>query len=165
MHCTTTFHIFLISLHIKTQMSCFKEVNASSIFANCLSMTEIRKTIRKKWFWRALTSILRVFAVLFPRKTMKIKQFMNCHNKNFIYSLRMTLYKITLTYEKVVKALLSTAVSMTTTIFRLQIFRSNRFQYPPCTRWFISSYFYDQPFEAERTKMLETLKLVALNTV
>ena len=30
MHCTTTFHIFLISLHIKTKISCFKEVNASS---------------------------------------------------------------------------------------------------------------------------------------
>ena len=50
MHCTTTFHIFLISLHIKTKMSCFKEVNASSIFANCLSMTEIRKTIRENGF-------------------------------------------------------------------------------------------------------------------
>ena len=120
---------------------------------------------KKKWFWRALASILRVFALLFPHKTMKIEQFMNYHNKNFIYSLRMTLYKITLTYEKVVYALMSTAVSMTTTIFCLQIFRSSRFQYPPCTHWFISSYFYDQPFEAERSKMQETLKLVALNTI
>ena len=50
MHCTTTFHIFLISLHIKTKMSCFKEVNASSIFAKCFSMTEIRKIIIKHGF-------------------------------------------------------------------------------------------------------------------
>ena len=38
----------LISLHIETKMPCFKRVNASSFLANCLSMKEIRKTIRKK---------------------------------------------------------------------------------------------------------------------
>ena len=102
MHCITTFHIFLISLHIKTKMSCFKEVNASSIFANCLSMTELRKTRRQNGlesFSEHITGYLQYF---FHIKTMKIEQFMNYHNKNFIYSLRMTLYKITLTYEKVV---------------------------------------------------------------
>ena len=68
MHCTTSCHLYLISLDIETKMPCFKRVNASSFLANCLSMKEIRKTIRKEWFWRALASILRVFAVLFPRK-------------------------------------------------------------------------------------------------
>ena len=78
MHCTTTFHLYLISVHIETKMSCFKGVNALSFFANCHSMKEIRKTVRKKWFWRALASILRVFAVLFFHiKTMKIEQFLN----------------------------------------------------------------------------------------
>ena len=65
MHCTTTFHIFLISLHIKIKMSCFKEVNASSIFANCLSMTEIRKTIRKnvlESFSEHITGICSTFS-------------------------------------------------------------------------------------------------------
>ena len=66
MHCTTTFHLYLISLHIETKMSCLKGVSASRVFANCLSMKEIRKNNKKKWFWRALASILRVFAVLFP---------------------------------------------------------------------------------------------------
>ena len=102
MHCNTTFHLYLISLHIETKMSCFKGVNALSFFANCHSMQEIRKTIRKKWFWRALASILRVFAVLFHIKTMKQEQFMNFLDKNFSYWLRMTLYKIILTYEKIV---------------------------------------------------------------
>ena len=32
MHCTTTFHLYLISLHIETKMSCFKGVNALSFF-------------------------------------------------------------------------------------------------------------------------------------
>ena len=67
MHCTTTFHLYLISLHIETKVSCFKGVIAFSSFTNCHSIKEIRKTI-KKWFWRALASILRVFAVLFPHK-------------------------------------------------------------------------------------------------
>ena len=47
MHCTTTFHLYLISFHIETNISCFKEVNVSNFFANCISMKEIRKTIRK----------------------------------------------------------------------------------------------------------------------
>ena len=68
MHCTTSFHLYLVFLHIETKMPCFKRVNASRFLANCLSMKEIRKTIRKTWFWRALASILRVFAVLFPHK-------------------------------------------------------------------------------------------------
>ena len=164
MHCTTTFHLYLISLHIETKLSCFKGVNASRFLQIAFQWKKSEKN-KKKWFWGALASILRISAVLFPHKTMKIEQFMNYLNKNFSYSPRMTLYKITLTYEKIVYALSSAAVSMTTTIFCLQIFESNRFQYPPCTRWFISSYFYDQPFEAERIKMQETLKLVALNTV
>ena len=50
MHCTTTFHLYLISLYIETKISCFKEVNVSSVFAHCLSMKEIRKTIRKNGF-------------------------------------------------------------------------------------------------------------------
>ena len=50
MHCTTTFHLYLMSPHIKTNMSCFKGVNASGFFANCHSMKEIRKTIRKNGF-------------------------------------------------------------------------------------------------------------------
>ena len=68
MHCTTTFHLYRVSLHIETKILCFKGVNASSVFVNCLSMKEIRKNNKKKWFWRALASILRVFAVLFPHK-------------------------------------------------------------------------------------------------
>ena len=68
MHCTTTFHLSLISFHIETKMSCFKRVHALSVFANCHSMKEISKTSKKKLFWRALASILRVFAVLFPHK-------------------------------------------------------------------------------------------------
>ena len=50
MHCTTTFHLYLISLHIETKMSCFKGVNAFSFFANCHSMKEIGKTITKNGF-------------------------------------------------------------------------------------------------------------------
>ena len=68
MNCTTTFHLYFIPLHIETKMSCFKGGYALRFFANCHSMKEIRKTIRKKWFGRALASILRVFAVLFPHK-------------------------------------------------------------------------------------------------
>ena len=50
MHCTVTFHLYLIYLHIETKMSCFKGVNTLSFFANCHSMKEIRKTIRKSGF-------------------------------------------------------------------------------------------------------------------
>ena len=102
MHCTTTFHLYLISLHIETKMSCLKGVSASRVFANCLSMKEIRKNNKKKWFWRALASILRYLQYFFHIQTMKIEQFMNYLNKNFSHSLRMTLYKITLTYEKII---------------------------------------------------------------
>ena len=50
MHCTTTFHLYRVSLHIETKILCFKGVNASSVFVDCLSMKEIRKTIRKNGF-------------------------------------------------------------------------------------------------------------------
>ena len=47
---TTSFHLYFISLHIETKMSCLKGVNAFSVFANCHSMKEIRKTTRKNGF-------------------------------------------------------------------------------------------------------------------
>ena len=65
----TTFRLYFISLHIETKTSCLKGVNALSFIANCHSMKKIRKkTMRKNGFWRALASILRVFAVFFPPK-------------------------------------------------------------------------------------------------
>ena len=94
MHCTTTFYLYFISLYTETKMPCLNRVNALSIFANCHSM--------KEWFWRALASILRVFAVLFPHKNDDNRQFLNYLDKNFNYWLRLTLCKITSTYEKIV---------------------------------------------------------------
>ena len=82
MHCTTTFHLYLIRLHTETKMSCFKGVYALRFFANCHSMKEI-KNDKKKWFGRALASILRVFAVLFPHKNDENR---TVHlDKNFSY--------------------------------------------------------------------------------
>ena len=105
---------------------------------------EKQKNTKKKWFWRALASILRVFAVLFPHKSDEKEQLMDYLDIKLSHGLRMTLHKITFTYKKIVYVLQSTAVSMATTIFCLQIFRSNRIlKNPLCTRWFISSYFYD----------------------
>ena len=102
MHCTTTFYLYYISLYTETKMPCFNRVNVLSIVANCHSMKEIRKPIRTKWFWRALASILRVFAVLFPHKNDDNRQFLNYLDKNFSDWLRLTLNKITSTYEKIV---------------------------------------------------------------
>ena len=71
MHCTTTFHLYLMSPHIKTNMSCFKGVNASGFFCKLSFNERNQKNNKKKRFWRALASILRVFAVLFPHKNDK----------------------------------------------------------------------------------------------
>ena len=68
MHFTTTFHLYLISLHPETKISCFKEVNVSSFFCKFPFNERNQKNNKEKWFWRALASILRVFAVLFPHK-------------------------------------------------------------------------------------------------
>ena len=68
MHFTTYFHLYLISLHIETKMPSFKRVNASRFFSKLPFNERNQKNNKKKWFWRALSSILRVFAVLFPHK-------------------------------------------------------------------------------------------------
>ena len=65
MHCTTTFHLYLISLHIETKVSCFKGVIAFSSFANCHSIKEIRKTIKKmvlESFSEHITGICSTFS-------------------------------------------------------------------------------------------------------
>ena len=86
MHCTTAFHLYFIPLHIGTKISCFKGVYALRFFANCHSMKN-QKNDKK----RALASILRVFAVLFHIKTMKIEQFTDYLDTNFSYWPQMTL--------------------------------------------------------------------------
>ena len=71
MHCTTTSHLYFIPLHTETKMSCFKGVYALRFFCKLPFNKQNQKNDKKKWFGRALASILRVFAVLFPYKNVE----------------------------------------------------------------------------------------------
>ena len=70
-------------------MSCFKGVYALRFLQ--IAIQRNQKNDKKKWFGRALASILRVFAVLFPYKNDKKEQFMDYIDKKFSYWPQMTL--------------------------------------------------------------------------
>ena len=91
MHCTTTFHLYFIPLHIETKMSCFKGVYALRFFANCHLMKEIRKKIRKNGLGELYRAYYGYLLYFFHIKTMKIEQFMDYLDKNFSYWPQITL--------------------------------------------------------------------------
>ena len=64
MHSTTTFHLYFIL----RQKVVFQSGKCILLFCKLPFNEKNQKNNKKKWFWRALASILRVFAVLFSHK-------------------------------------------------------------------------------------------------
>ena len=64
MHCTTTVRLYFIPL----KNVVFQRGICIKIFCKLPFNEKKYKYDKKKWFGRALASILRVFAVLFPNK-------------------------------------------------------------------------------------------------